>query len=211
LGISHRNNFYVQFTIDGARHTEARTGSGYAESAGKACASAKSGQPATRRQACATAAEVSRLACGLGESPNPLSNPGREGAVQLSMKQSSSANRTQVSPTNDGDGATTVLRASDGLGRLVEAWAAKQADKPDFPEAVVRLLRLGLTKQFIARVQRTSKSMKASTLAEIEIDRQADQSASADEQSDRRKQLIEGPAEFRQSRVDQRRSVKDLT
>src|SRR5205085_5499762 len=111
------------------------------------------------------------------------------------MKQSSSASRTQVSPAVDGDGAMTVLRASDGLRPLVEAWAAKQADRPDFPKAVARLLRLGLTKQFTARTRRTSKSLKASTLAENEVDRQADQSASADEQSDRRDQLIEGPAE----------------
>src|SRR5947207_7446070 len=119
------------------------------------------------------------------------------------MNQSPSTNRTPAAPPRDDDDAMTVLHASDGLRTQIKAWAAKQPDTPDFPEAVGRLVRLGLAKRLSGRSRRTSKSLKASTMAAHELDRQGDSSVSADERSDRKKRLIEGPEEFRKSRVDQ--------
>jgi len=114
------------------------------------------------------------------------------------MNKSLSTNG-MAAASGDSDPATIVLH---GLRAQIEAWAARQHDTPDFPEAVGRLLRLGLARRLTGRTRRTSKSPTASTMAALELDRQGDSAASADQRSDRKKQLIEGPEEFRASRLD---------
>lgn len=126
------------------------------------------------------------------------------------MNQSPSTNRTPVAPPGDDDRALTVWHASEGLRSQIAAWAAKPPDTPNFPEAVERLVRLGLAKRLNGRTRRTSRSSTPSTMAAHELDRQEGTSATMDERSDRKKRLIEGPEEFRRSRVDQRASTKAL-
>jgi hypothetical protein len=126
------------------------------------------------------------------------------------MNQSPSANRIPVAPPGNDDRALTVWHGSEGLRSQIATWAAKQPDTPDFPEAVERLVRLGLAKRLNRRTRRTSRSSTPSTMAAHELDRQEDTSATVDERSDRKKRLIEGPEEFRRSRVDQRAATKAL-
>jgi hypothetical protein len=92
--------------------------------------------------------------------------------------------------------APTTISLSSGLRKRVDAWAAKQSDRPARSEAMLRLLELGL---------QTSGSLayraeKASEMAAREIDRLIDPSATDEERQVRKRRLIKGPKEFRNIR-----------
>jgi hypothetical protein len=81
----------------------------------------------------------------------------------------------------------------------VDRWAASQKDDPSRPEAIRRLVELGLAST--ERVgARTSKAAKASEMASQEIDRLGDPLATDEEQQLRKRRLIRGPKEFRDIR-----------
>jgi hypothetical protein len=121
------------------------------------------------------------------------------------MKKSSSVKPTKRSKPGDRDCPIVTLRVSGAFGALIAAWAADQPDNPDFAEAVCRLVKLGLAKQRVRRTRSSGQSARASALAGKELDRQQDSLASGDERSNRKKRLIDGPEEFRTSRVDRRK------
>ena len=102
-------------------------------------------------------------------------------------------------------GALTSIRVSTELRERVDAWAAKQGDKPTRPEAILRLVELGLeaTQQ---RGSRANRAAKASEMAAHEIDRLIDPSATDDERQLRKQRLIKGPKEFRGVRKRSRES-----
>jgi hypothetical protein len=92
--------------------------------------------------------------------------------------------------------ASTTISLSSELRKRVDAWAAKQSDRPARSEAMLRLLELGL---------QTSGSLayraeKASEMAAREIDRLIDPSATDEERQVRKRRLIKGPKEFRNIR-----------
>jgi len=121
------------------------------------------------------------------------------------MKKASSINPTKRPKPADRDCRVVTLRVSEAFGAQIAAWAADQPDNPDLAEAVFRLVKLGLAKPRARRTRASGQSARASSLAGNELDRQADSLASGDERSDRKKRLIEGPEEFRTSRVDRRK------
>jgi metal-responsive CopG/Arc/MetJ family transcriptional regulator len=83
-----------------------------------------------------------------------------------------------------------------GLLARIDRWAASQKDDPSRPEAIHRLVELGLaiTKRAGARTQ---KATKAAEMASQEIDRLSDPSATDEERQLRKRRLIKGPKEFR--------------
>jgi len=85
----------------------------------------------------------------------------------------------------------------------VDAWIAKQKD-PDLsrPEAIRRLVEIGLGSVKVARAQKRSDSPTARDLAAVQIDRLADSGAPAEEQASRKRHLLKGPEEFREARID---------
>jgi hypothetical protein len=103
-----------------------------------------------------------------------------------------------------GDSLTTIRLSSD-LRESVDAWAAKQSDKPTRAEAILRLVELGLETTH-RREALTNRAAKASEMAAQEIDRLGDLSATDEERQLRKRRLIKGPKEFRgirkQSRED---------
>ena len=94
-------------------------------------------------------------------------------------------------------------RLSSELRERVDAWAAKQSDKPARPEAILRLVELGL-ETTRRRESAPNRAAKASEMAAQEIDRISDQSATNEERQLRKRRLIKGPKEFRDIRKKSR-------
>ena len=97
----------------------------------------------------------------------------------------------------------TTIRLSSELRASVDAWAAKQNDKPARPEAILRLVELGLETTH-RKESLTNKAAKASEMAAHEIDRLSDPSATDEERQLRKRRLVKGPKEFRDIRKQSR-------
>src|SRR5262249_14717184 len=89
-----------------------------------------------------------------------------------------------------------TIRFSSELRENVDAWAAKQSDKPAPPEAILRLIELGL-ETTRRRESLTNRAGKASEMDAQAIDRLSDPSATDEERQIRKRRLIKGPKEFR--------------
>jgi hypothetical protein len=76
----------------------------------------------------------------------------------------------------------------------VDRWAASQEDDPSRPEAIRRLVELGL------RISQRGGATKAAEMASQEIDRLSVPSATDEERQLRKRRLIKGPKEFRDLR-----------
>jgi hypothetical protein len=90
----------------------------------------------------------------------------------------------------------------DSLTGAIDKWRDKQEDEPSRPEAIRRLVEIGLGSVKIARAQKRSDSPTARDLAAVQIDRLADSGAPAEEQASRKRHLLKGPEEFREARID---------
>ena len=102
-------------------------------------------------------------------------------------------------PLPTGKGTLIGLRLQPGPLARVDLWAASQKDDPSRPEAIRRLVELGLASTQRA-VARSKKATKASEMASQEIDRLADPLATDEERQLRKRRLIGGPKEFRDIR-----------
>ena len=98
-----------------------------------------------------------------------------------------------------GEGTLIGLRLEPGALARVDRWAASQKDDPSRPEAVRRLVELGLAIAQRARI-RTKKAAQAAEMASHEIDRLGDPSATDEERQLRKRRLIKGPKEFQDLR-----------
>jgi hypothetical protein len=107
--------------------------------------------------------------------------------------------RKKRSPRSTGHDAFTTVRLSSELREHVDAWAAKQRDKPARHEAILRLVGLGLETTH-RRESPTKRAEKASEMAAQEIDRLSDPSATDEERQLRKRRLIKGPKELRDIR-----------
>jgi hypothetical protein len=94
-----------------------------------------------------------------------------------------------------GKGTLIGLRLAPATLARVDRWAASQQDDPSRPEAVRRLVELGLGIARRAGV-RTKKAAQAAEMASHEIDLLSDPSASDEERQVRKRRLIRGPKEF---------------
>jgi hypothetical protein len=96
------------------------------------------------------------------------------------------------------------LRKMVGFDRAtiqaIETWRARQQPIPKMPEAIRRLVAIGLANASPAARRGKNTGAKASELAGEMIDWLSDQSAPAEEQAKRKRRLIKGPSEFREMR-----------
>jgi hypothetical protein len=94
------------------------------------------------------------------------------------------------------------VRVDDDLIKRLDEWRKRQDDLPSRPEAIRRLVELGLTVR--ARPKQTfhARAARAHEAARKQLDQLADQSASAEEQASRKRRLLKGPEEFRDIRLD---------
>ena len=96
----------------------------------------------------------------------------------------------------------TALRLPATLTKSIEAWAARQEDKPNRSEALRRLVELGLTVKRTARQSSSSQKIRAKEMAGIAIDKLTDPGASPDDKAVRKRRLLQGPSAFRETRLD---------
>jgi hypothetical protein len=102
-----------------------------------------------------------------------------------------------------GQDPVTAIRLSSKLREDVNAWAARQLDKPGRSEAIRRLVELGLARAGRAGT-RNKKAAKAAELASHELDRLSDPLATDEERQLRKQRLLKGPREFRDIRDRQK-------
>src|SRR6516162_3038780 len=114
-------------------------------------------------------------------------------------RRSMTTRKKQRGAPATGKGTLTGLRLQAGLLARIDRWAASQEDDPSRPEAIRRLVELGLALAQPARV-RTKKAAQAAEMASQEIDRLGDPSATDEERQLRKRRLIRGPREFRDLR-----------
>ena len=85
----------------------------------------------------------------------------------------------------------------------LDAWIKKHAPEMSRPEAIRRLVELGLETRTPARpAGKASNKTRAAELAAKVVDKMIDPTAPADERERRRCRLIKGPREFCEDRVD---------
>lgn len=92
--------------------------------------------------------------------------------------------------------------------KKLDAWSAAQADIETRPEAIRRLVELGLASA-TQTVKSPSKkaASKASALAGEQIDRlQHGKATTPDERESRKRRLLKGPSEFREMRTPKAKS-----
>jgi hypothetical protein len=99
-------------------------------------------------------------------------------------------------------GDPVLVRVQPDMAKQLDDWRRKQEDLPGRPEAIRRLVEIGLGSVKVARAQKRSDSPTARDLAAVQIDRLADSGAPAEEQASRKRHLLKGPEEFREARID---------
>jgi hypothetical protein len=111
-------------------------------------------------------------------------------------------------PPPTGKGVQIVVRMQPDPLSALDRWVAKQPDHPTRPEAVRRLVDLGLTIKSKAKQPSPLRATRAKELATKAIEKTIDPHAAPEEQAQRRRRLTKGPLEFREDRVDQPKARK---
>jgi hypothetical protein len=111
-------------------------------------------------------------------------------------------------PKTTGPGEPQVVRMHDQQIAAIDEWISIQATEISRPEAIRRLVDIGLTAHSKPRRQSTVLADRAKELATTAIEGIIDPSMPAEERAQRRRRLSKGPAEFREDRVDQPKAKK---
>jgi metal-responsive CopG/Arc/MetJ family transcriptional regulator len=106
-----------------------------------------------------------------------------------------------VGPQNAKHTASTVRLPVELLNRI-DVWAGEH-DAQTRTEAIRKLLEIGLTAK-VSRVAAAGQRGRAATLADQQIDRMGDVSATSEERANRKRRLTEGPSAFREVRRDRK-------
>ena len=105
-------------------------------------------------------------------------------------------------PKSTGLGTGILVRMHVQLDAL-DAWIARQDNpKPTRPEAIRRLVEIGLTVKARPRQPSRVRAVRANEMAAKAIDGLIDPAASTEEAANRKRRLLKGPEEFREVRVD---------
>jgi hypothetical protein len=110
--------------------------------------------------------------------------------------------------TTKATGKMMGFRVPPALRASIVRWAETQPDDPSLSTVVRRLVEIGLTVKSRSRPTRSPKVEKANEMASRQLDRLADETATPQEQANRKRQLLGGPKEFESSRVDRRKKAK---
>src|SRR5450755_3230115 len=119
------------------------------------------------------------------------------------MGKSSRVNMKTPKKRAAATGDLVGVRVQPDMAKLLDDWRRKQDDLPGRPEAIRRLVELGLTVKAAARpVSKPGRRLRAAELAAKAIDKIGDPSVPPEERAQRRRLLTKGPPEFREDRVD---------
>jgi hypothetical protein len=121
---------------------------------------------------------------------------------RISMKKSINDNRKTRGRPATGTSPLVGVRMTPEFQKPIRDWANAQDDNPSMAEAVRRLIEIGLSAAPLPRGGDFSRGPTARDLAAAQIDRMGDADASADDQATRKRRLLKGPQEFRDSRID---------
>jgi hypothetical protein len=122
------------------------------------------------------------------------------------MKKSITVKPKRGRPPSGGRDPLMGFRASPVLRASIVKWAESQHDNPTLSDAIRRLVELGLTHPKSVRTRSKRRSTRAKQLAAATLDKLVDPSTPVDEVADRKRKLLKGPEEFRQSRIDHEHS-----
>jgi hypothetical protein len=112
-------------------------------------------------------------------------------------------------PAPTGIGTLIGVRLQPSHLKALDGWIAQQSASPSRPEAIRRLVELGLTVKAPARpVSKPDRRLRAAELAAKAIDKIGDPAAPPEERAQRRRRLTKGPEEFREVRVDRPKSKR---
>ena len=84
----------------------------------------------------------------------------------------------------------------------IDYWISEQKGFISRPEAIRRLVELGLTVKTMPTRPSAARAVRAKELATKTIEKMIDPAAAPKERAQRRRQLTKGPPEFREDRVD---------
>ncbi len=108
-----------------------------------------------------------------------------------------------------------AIRFPTKLRGAIIKWAENQQDTPEIPEAVRRLVELGLASKHPASKSTSSKPKsgssqrtRASEMAGAAIDAMIDKSATTEDKVYRKRRLIKGPDEFQTLRANRQERDK---
>jgi hypothetical protein len=87
----------------------------------------------------------------------------------------------------------------------IDAWIGKQKTLVSRPEAIRRLVEIGLARSKSAGPPSAKTAERAKQLAAKTIDRLTDPAAHPEEAAHRKRRLLKGPEEFREVRVDRKK------
>ena len=91
----------------------------------------------------------------------------------------------------------------------MDTWIEKQAPGLTRPEAIRRLIEIGLvTSKAPGRPTVAKGAARAAELAASVIEKHIDASAPAEEREARKRRLLKGPSAFREVRVDRTKAKK---
>jgi hypothetical protein len=96
-----------------------------------------------------------------------------------------------------------MVRLLPEQAKSLDAWRAKQTDRPGRPEAIRRLIERAFTAAAPSEPAKAGGRRKVAELAGRAIDSLGDQTATVEERAHRKHRLIKGPREFRDVRGDQ--------
>lgn len=97
------------------------------------------------------------------------------------------------------------MRVNDDFLRIIDDWRRKQEDLPSRTESVRRLVELGLAAKTSHEPYSKKSTDRAAEMAERQIDRLSDPSATSEERQSRKRKLLKGPSEFRGMRKKPKR------
>ena len=106
--------------------------------------------------------------------------------------------RARGRPKTTGAGQPQVVRMHDWQIAEIDAWIAMQDQEISRPEAIRRLVEMGLQRSKPAGRPSATSVAKAKQLAAKAIDGLVDPGASAEEAANRKRRLLKGPEEFRE-------------
>ena len=106
-------------------------------------------------------------------------------------------------PPTGGRKDGVLVRFEEDRLEQIDRWSELEADAPSRPEAIRRLVELGLTVK-ITRKKSVTQRSRAHEMAAGAIDKMTDKSAAEDDQASRKRRLLKGPEEFRDLRVDRK-------
>jgi hypothetical protein len=100
-------------------------------------------------------------------------------------------------------GELVGVRVQPDMAKQLDDWRRQQDDLPGRPEAMRRLLEQALS-GVLSHIPATSKdtATRAAELAAKTIDKKIDSKAPAQERAVRKRKLLQGPSDFRESRKD---------